>query len=222
MWLEVGATNKDPAVVAGFFTNCIPTIGGTAFGLRFDDGTENGHMADIQTLITGGNGHSTFGRSTANQRIEAYWGLLKKTCLQEWMNLFKDMIDNGEFNNADPLHVEALRYFFGRILRTDLDNVKNEWNTHRIRLQHNSEVPSGSPDVLYHLPQHTDTVDFKLPVDIDMLEDLDDIVVQRIPLFGPDISDLVELLFGEQPSPSTIQDARDSYNEFMHRVEEYL
>lgn len=39
-----------------------------------------------------------YGRSTANQRIESWWGILRKHCAQFWMNLFQEMKDNFIFD----------------------------------------------------------------------------------------------------------------------------
>ncbi len=39
------------------------------------------------------------------------------------------------------------------IIQEDLDQVAQEWNTHRIRPSRNAEVPSGVPDQLFFLPQ---------------------------------------------------------------------
>ena len=73
IWLSVSSTNKKPEVVAGYFVDALRKLEGAPQVTRFDDGTENGLMADIHVLLTGGVGTPTFGRSTANQRIEAWW-----------------------------------------------------------------------------------------------------------------------------------------------------
>ena len=39
------------------------------------------------------------------QRIERWWGHLRNTCAQFYMNLFKDMEELGLFNRQEPLHV---------------------------------------------------------------------------------------------------------------------
>lgn len=51
-------------------------------------------MAGIKSFI--------YGKSTTNQRIEAWWGILRKHGISFWINLFKDLRDCGLFdlNNA--------------------------------------------------------------------------------------------------------------------------
>jgi hypothetical protein len=42
-----------------------------------------------------------FGRSTANQIIEAWWGLLRKSCTDWWIKYFKDLRDTGIYQDDD-------------------------------------------------------------------------------------------------------------------------
>ena len=44
------------------------------------------------------------------------------------------------------------------------------WNLHRIRPSVNSDSPPGRPDLLYFLPQATDTINYATPVDEDDLD----------------------------------------------------
>lgn len=85
MWLEVERTNNHPGVIANYFLNCVQKIGGTASVLRGDMGTENRGTAAIQRYLrhNGGDrwaGEKSFlyGKSVSNQRIEAWWGQLRK------------------------------------------------------------------------------------------------------------------------------------------------
>ena len=78
MWLEVGCTNNHPGIVASYFINCVQNVGGTASVIRGDMGTENVIIAAIQRYLRHEDGDSwsgeksfLYGRSVANQRIEA-------------------------------------------------------------------------------------------------------------------------------------------------------
>jgi hypothetical protein len=82
-------------------------------------------------------GESSFlvGRSTANQRIEMFWSVLKKLVVHFRRNFFKDMVDIGLFNITNSDHVETARLCFTRPLQTHLDVFKQHWNHHNIRRQ---------------------------------------------------------------------------------------
>ena len=47
----------------------------------------------------------------------------------------------------------CLWYCFAQILQSDLDIVREHWNSHRIRKSRHNTV-SGRPDSLFFLPEH--------------------------------------------------------------------
>ena len=69
-----------------------------------DNGTENSTVVGIQRFFRR---HSTdalsgtesfmYGRSVANQRIEAWWSFLRKSETGWWINFFRDLRDSGQF-----------------------------------------------------------------------------------------------------------------------------
>ncbi len=70
--------------------------------VRGDRGTENVVVRDIQEAMMGNgrNGHRIAyiaGSSTSNQRIEAFWGQLRKQCMEYWICLFHGLQDSGDF-----------------------------------------------------------------------------------------------------------------------------
>lgn len=105
LWMEAYTTNSDPRVIADYFIQCITSMGGCPERIRGDNGTENGHVANMQmflrrhhTDVFAGDKSFLHGRSTGNQRIESWWGILRKQCVQFWMNLFKDLQEYGHFS----------------------------------------------------------------------------------------------------------------------------
>ena len=50
------------------------------------------------------------GKSTANQRIESYWGRMRQQCVDYWITLFKAMWDKGVVNDSNPTELELFRY----------------------------------------------------------------------------------------------------------------
>lgn len=107
IWLNAGRTSNDPKVIAGYYLNAIKALGGCPMTVRSDMGTENGTVEKLQTALrelfmTGSNHKPAFlyGRSTANQRIESWWSILRKENAQYWMNLFETLKDEGLFNGT--------------------------------------------------------------------------------------------------------------------------
>ncbi|XP_074656822.1 uncharacterized protein LOC141910031 isoform X2 [Tubulanus polymorphus] len=172
LWLRVGNTNNDPEVVAWYFLDFVQDIEAVPRCIRMDAGTENGRIAAIQKAFRAEYDDETcvlVGRSTSNQRIERWWRSLRNEVVQFWMNVFKDMEENGSLSTADVVHIQTLRYCFFDLINADLQDFVQEWNTHAIRPQRNVDVPPGKPDLLYFSPEYYGTIDYKFPVDAGLL-----------------------------------------------------
>ena len=63
-------------------------------------------------------------------------------------------------------------FCFHGVLQEDLNNVRNHWNTHRIRPSRYGTVP-GVPDVLYYLPQHSGSFDCKISVSAEKVREME-------------------------------------------------
>ena len=70
----------------------------------------------------------------------------------------------------DPTEVECLKFCFMNILRDELQRAARLWNAHRIRPSTNLESHSGQPDVLFFLPEVSNTRNFISNVDLEELE----------------------------------------------------
>ena len=70
--------------------------------LRADRGSENVLIGGLQRFFRREHGDAfsgvrsfRYGSSTANQRIEAWWSILRRSRTNWWINYFKDMIDEA-------------------------------------------------------------------------------------------------------------------------------
>ncbi len=159
LWLEVSTTNKHPNVVVDYFLSTVQQLGGVPRLVRTDKGTENIWISVMQKLLRMDQddnlaGYKSFieGRSTANQRIEAYWSKLRLGGGGWWMNFFKDLRDSGVYADHDPLHQECLKFCFMNVLRRELNSIAEMWNVKDIQVKKNAQLYGGKPDVMYFLP----------------------------------------------------------------------
>ena len=123
IWLEAFHTNKNPKVILGYYLNAVAKLGGCPRRVRADMGTENGDVAQIQMFlrrnvddIFSGLKSFLYGASTSNQRIEAWWGYLRKHCMQYWMDIFHTLTENGDFC-GDILDKNLVRFCFMRLVQ---------------------------------------------------------------------------------------------------------
>ena len=103
-----------------------------------------------------------FGRSTANQRIEAWWSYLRKNGLQCQISPW------GIFDNSNVFHTECLRFCFLRSFQDELTKFITFWNHHRVQKVKNSESPCGIADYLCYNSDSNNNLstDYKITVDM--------------------------------------------------------
>lgn len=165
LWLEVVRSNNSPHIPARLFLDVVKEVKGCPLLLRTDCGTENGMMAAMQCYFradgndqfAGEKAHQ-YGTSTRNQRIENWWSHFRKMRSNWWINFFKDMSSSGILDLDNELQKECLWFCFHAVLQEDLQKTKDTWNTHHIRPSRHDSV-SGSPDVLYYLPERSGGMD---------------------------------------------------------------
>ena len=161
MWLDVAASNNDPFHVCTNFADTVISLGGIPYVIRADRGTENGNIEMMQTYLrsinrdTRSSLHATFlyGKSTANQRIEAWWSKFQPQGMLYWMNHFKELSYAGIFDTSDEVDIQCARFCYMNLLRSNLQVISQLWNTHHLRKSRNRDSPHGKPEVIYHFPE---------------------------------------------------------------------
>lgn len=117
IWLRAYTTNNDPFVIAGYYSNAIKQLGGCPKRIRADFGTENVNVEVMQrTLREQARTCFLYGTSPLNQRIEAWWGILRRETIQFWMNFFMELKENDMFAGT-YLDKELIRMCFLDIIQ---------------------------------------------------------------------------------------------------------
>lgn len=116
IWLEAQRTNHDPAVIAAYYYNAVKSLNGCPKKIRADCGTENVLIEQMQVFLRDDVTAFQYGRSVNNQRIEAWWSLLRKENSQFWMDLFGHLKDETFFvgNMVDKA---LIQFFFLDIIQ---------------------------------------------------------------------------------------------------------
>jgi len=226
LWLEVGLSNNNPRVIVQYFIDCIRQTGGVPCVVRGDCGSENVYIAGVQRYLRkddndhfSGGKSFLYGKSIANQRIEAWWSILRKSNTSWWINYFKDMRDSGEFNANDPLEQNCLQFCFMQIIQNELHQVAKNWNLHNIRPSTNQESPSGKPDIMYFLPERYSTTDYKKDVDWIDLDIAESTCGEQNPPMGchPSFAELATMIMQENnlSEPEDASEAKELYNQLL-------
>ena len=140
-----------------------------------------------------------YGKSVSNQRIEAWWGQLRKGCCEWWINHFKDMRDSGLYCDANILHVNCLRFCYMQLIREELHRAARQWNLHRIRPSRNLDSPQGRPDTLYYLPSlwSEDARDCKHQIDTEDIDIAEELCSISLPNCSPAFAQLATIIMNE-------------------------
>ncbi|XP_068737084.1 uncharacterized protein [Montipora capricornis] len=229
MWLEVGRTNNHPGIVARYFLDCVQNVGGTARVIRGDFGTENVRIAAIQRYLRhdaddsmSGEKSFLYGRSVSNQRIEAWWGQLRRSTSDWWMTHFEQLRSSGLYCDANVVHVECLLFCYMAIIVEELQRVARLWNLHRIRPStRNNNSPHGRPFLLYQQPEITGTVDYKHDVLIDDLDVARQMCCDDLPVdLSPEFTALAEVIMTEEGlrMPENADEARNLYSTLINEI----
>uniref|UniRef100_T1IZD9 Integrase core domain-containing protein n=1 Tax=Strigamia maritima TaxID=126957 RepID=T1IZD9_STRMM len=140
LWLKPYYTNNDPYIIAGYFLETVVALHGCPKIVR-----QTGNQCYIK------------GTSTSNQRIEAWWGILRKENGNFWIEFFHAMKDNGTFSGS-VLDKNLIQFCFMHIIENELNEVVKIWNVHRISSSRKALMPIGKPIVLYDLRYHICTI----------------------------------------------------------------
>lgn len=127
LWLKTAHTNNDPKVISGYYIETVKSITAVPRTVRTDMGTENIYIEDMQIYLhetaengwrdaDGGLPPFMYGSSHSNQRIEAWWSILRKHNSQYWMNLFSELKDEGFFTGTF-IDKSILQYCFMDIIQ---------------------------------------------------------------------------------------------------------
>ncbi|RPA73771.1 hypothetical protein BJ508DRAFT_313480 [Ascobolus immersus RN42] len=95
----------------------------------------------------------SFGTSTRNQRIEAWWRLLAEGKTDTYRTLFERLETDNLFNGG-AIDKTAMQFIYMDIIRSAIHDFVEIHNRHRIRNQRQREsyLPTGRPKELYNDP----------------------------------------------------------------------
>ena len=103
IWLNANNTNNNPRIIGGYFLESVKEYDGCPCVVRGDYDTVNGLVRDFQNLFLNNTAQNSSlpsyldGSSAVNQRIEGWWGTLRRQCLHFWIGLFKSLEEKGHF-----------------------------------------------------------------------------------------------------------------------------
>ncbi|KAL2087589.1 uncharacterized protein LOC109138370 [Larimichthys crocea] len=230
MWLRAARTNSDPKVIGGYFVETLERCGGCPRLVRTDMGTENVVVRDIQRYLRrddvddrAAERSYVTGASTANQRIESWWGVMRKQGIEPWITAVGELKDEGFFS-GDFVDKALSQFCFMSIIQELLNDIQGVWNAHRIRPSKNPNVPSGIPDVMYMAPHLWGAENCLVPLTEDLTACKHSCTFLSSVPCDVDLFDLCTIIMEESSLefPSTMSDAVDLYIQLRDTVRPQL
>ena len=227
LWLEANSTNKNPSVIASHYLSTVQQLKGVPVRMRCDKGTENTIIGRLQQFFRwhddddfAGSKSFVHGKSSGNQRIEAWWSKFREGGGGWWVNLFKDLRDLGQFDDT-YLNKECLKFCFLPVLRQELYLVAELWNTHNIQAQKRLEVHGGKPDIMYFTPEVYNSRNYLIPVDMDDVNACKGLYAENCPDHADGVGELVQLIKPDYVPPSNANEALKLYCEITDVLKNY-
>ncbi|OXV10153.1 hypothetical protein Egran_02085 [Elaphomyces granulatus] len=178
-WIYVGITSRTAVSVLRQYLDTIESEKVFPQILRSDRGTETPLVAAAHYRFRQCHQPEVdfaecyrFGTSTANQRIEAWWGQLTHSMLFRWRDYFLRLSDDNLYHPDSLVDRITLLAIYMPILREEVHAFVRLWNVHKIRRQPNRpNCVVGQPLMLYHWPKD-DVQNHGLAPDRELLREL--------------------------------------------------
>ncbi|CAC5399907.1 unnamed protein product [Mytilus coruscus] len=218
LWLEVGPSNKNPYIIASYYLNCLRRLKVTPKIIRANLGTENQVVSFLQTYFR-------FSEAIVEMARKALF--LAKVVIIKELSSGGDLRDSGKYDESDPLHCDCLRFCFTRLLRKGLNNIASEWNQHRlqVRKQREYDCAQGIPDILYFLPEASNTESFGTAVNDDDINTCYEMYVRELPnLYGcsEKLLEIVNIIKPNYTHPENTEQALSLFMELIRILNEQL
>ncbi|KAI0885049.1 uncharacterized protein GGS22DRAFT_137816 [Annulohypoxylon maeteangense] len=209
LWCNVSRSNSLPINVLNQYLLSIKTLGFRPWLTRTDHGVETPLMAMAHFQLAMHNkptvivrdadginreraqGHvfwdsHRWGTSRQNRKIEQWWEQLLRKVVRRWIAYFESLVNTDRFDrNSIPDQV-ALYAIYGDILRREIAEFVEDWNTHRIRYHPGmNHVVTGQVNEMWNNLGNTGVSDYGQSVRGDL--ELEELVEQlSAPLYGYD------------------------------------
>ncbi|KAB0795190.1 hypothetical protein PPYR_12029 [Photinus pyralis] len=231
VWLKAGRNSNDPRIICGYYIQIIKDLGGCPQTVRADLGTENGIVRQVQVHLRElGENHThyslppfLYGTSPNNQRIEAWWSILRKHHSQYWLNLFHKLKDDGLYS-GNFLDKSLIQFCFMSIIQKELDTVAMEWDLHQISRSRNAVSPIGKPFIMYNIPEVYGTKDYLCNLSSADIGDYEEQCLFHNCPCDDDFYELCVIIMSENGyvMPKTSTDAVDLYLNLRHQLLPYF
>ncbi|XP_061195084.1 uncharacterized protein LOC133203282 [Saccostrea echinata] len=140
-----------------------------------------------------------------------------------WMDHFKGLVYEELLEIGNPLHKSCIQFVYLPLIKRDLKDIMDQWNTHSIRRQKLGDTLHGIPEVLFQNPEVVGASNYLHPVQRNVVTELQRLVRNNFKEIDEDFASVASSILSHYnlPFPVNITDmtcARHLYiflSEFM-------
>ncbi|KAL4233419.1 hypothetical protein ACF0H5_008100 [Mactra antiquata] len=108
------------------------------------------------------------------------------------------------------------------LIQSELDRIAMNWNNHEIRPQKHRNIPSGRPEIMFHVPEVYGGYNFGHVVNKDDVTICQELYGEPKRLYADGMNELAQLLSLEHRRPNNAKEALELYTEIMQLVNDVI
>ncbi|KAJ7079727.1 hypothetical protein B0H15DRAFT_787815 [Mycena belliarum] len=179
-WLQVWWTNKNPRLIVKYFLDACRKLEAIPVYTQSDPGNENNGVANAQTIMRqtldpelAGTLQHKWKTKKNNPKSEANWSVMRADLSPGLEDLFEKGVQNGWYDVGIPIENLVFRWIAIPFVQVQLDLWVVHRNQTKPRKDRNKVTPHGIPELLRAKPDFFGIVDFKIPVNPELLDEVE-------------------------------------------------
>ncbi|KAH7904042.1 hypothetical protein BJ138DRAFT_1186917 [Hygrophoropsis aurantiaca] len=230
-WLKVWWTNENPRLIASYYIEACRKLGAVPLITQSDPGSENFSVANAHTTIRHRLDPSLadtlqhrWMRKHQNIKPEIHWSVFRRDFTPGFENILDEGVNDGLYDVNNTLENYVFRWLAIPWIQAELDDWVHHRNHNPPRADKNKILPHGIPAIIRTKPHQFDTMDFKVPVPSELLDEVeakyappDHPVFELVPpIFNQCAHDLYQAMGKPEVSSETFWDV---YQQLLQRFQ---
>ncbi|KAG1883822.1 hypothetical protein F4604DRAFT_1515040, partial [Suillus subluteus] len=181
-WLKIWWTNKNPHLIAQYYIDACRDLGAVPLITQSDPGSENFSIANAQTMMRhrldpnlNGTLQHRWMWKHQNIKPEILWSVLRKDFTPGFENILEEGVVKGLYDIHNTLQNYIFRWLAIPWLQAELDAWVHFRNYNPPCRDKHKILPHGIPAIIRAKPHKFDSLDFKVPIPGDLIDEVEGI-----------------------------------------------
>ncbi|THH10132.1 hypothetical protein EW146_g8470 [Bondarzewia mesenterica] len=179
-WVKIWRTNRNPRLITKYYIDAARKIRGVPLVTQSDLGSENYGIVNAHTTVRRRLDPSLtetlqhrWMRKSKNVKPEILWSILRHDFSPGFEDILQMGFDNGWYDPDNELESLVFLWLAVPWLQAELDTWVHQQNQTARRANRNKILPHGIPDLIMRRPQLFQSLDFKIIVSNEVLNEIE-------------------------------------------------